>query len=277
MKSNSSGLKFMHADSSPPIFLGGAYRSGLTLLRAILDSHPEIACPPDLAIVPTIAVQWEQANRVLGENLAHNYATDRNALRAAFAGPVLEILQRAARTAGKRLIADKTPVNALAFPLLRRLFPESPLVHVLRDGRDVTASLLAQGWRDPRTGNLLPMCASVSGAGRHWKSSIMQAGAAGRLGGGFFIVRFEDLVTDPETALTPLLEALGLGFEEPMLRFYEHERAYIELEECSLPQLLGPLDRSRVGRWRQDFDDVQRLEFEQEFAPVLVECGYSRN
>ena len=264
----------MHSNSSPPIFLGGAYRSGLTLLRAILDSHSEIACPPDLAIVPTIALHWEQVDRVLGDNLARNYATDRKALRAAFAGPILNILACAARTSGKRLIADKSPANVLAFPQLRQLFPDSPLVHVLRDGRDVTASLLAQGWRDPRTGNLLPMCASVSGAGRHWKSSIMQAGAAEQLGRGVFLIRYEQLVSDPHAALTPLLLALGLNFEEKMLRFYEYQRAYIELETCSLPMLLKPLDASRVGRWRRDLSDAQRLEFELEFAPVLAGLGY---
>ncbi len=264
----------MRGQFHSPIFLGGAYRSGLTLLRAILDSHSEIACPPEPAIAPTIALQWEKVDRVLGENLARNYATDGDALRAAFAAPIRDVLACAARTFGKRLIADKSPANVFAFPQLRQLFPNSPLVHVVRDGRDVVASLLAQQWRDPRTGNLLPMCASVSGAGRHWQSALAQATLAEQQGGEVFHVRYEQLVREPRTALTPLLQALDLQFEEGMLRFNEYPRTYIELESCSLPMLLKPLNASHVGRWRRELNSTQQLEFEREFGPLLSGRGY---
>jgi len=269
-----STLSALGGKSNVPIFLGGAYRSGLTLLRAILDSHPEIACPPDLAIAPTIALQWEQVNRVLGDNLALNYGTDRSGLRAAFAAPIRDILASAARTARKRFIADKSPANVFAFPQLRKLFPESPLVHVLRDGRDVAASLLALQWRDPRTGNLLPMCASIAGAGGHWKAAVMQAALANLPENGIFVIRYEQLVREPEAALTPLLHALGLQFEQGMLRFHAHARDYIELESCSLPLLLQPLDGSRIGRWKRDLSAAQQREWEREFGQLQSSLGY---
>ena len=34
-----------------PIFLGGCPRSGLTLLRVMLDAHPEISCGPDSGVL----------------------------------------------------------------------------------------------------------------------------------------------------------------------------------------------------------------------------------
>ena len=40
----------MSQPNTAPIFIGGAGRSGTTLLRVILDSHPHIACGPELKV-----------------------------------------------------------------------------------------------------------------------------------------------------------------------------------------------------------------------------------
>ena len=45
--------------NNSPIFIGGAGRSGTTLLRVILDSHPEICCGPEFRMTPTLALLWE--------------------------------------------------------------------------------------------------------------------------------------------------------------------------------------------------------------------------
>ena len=47
----------------PPVFIGGAGRSGTTLLRVILDSHPNIACGPEIKLTPMIVnmcLQFQQ-------------------------------------------------------------------------------------------------------------------------------------------------------------------------------------------------------------------------
>ena len=45
-------------DSNSPIFIGGAGRSGTTLLRVMLDSHPRIYCGPELKVTPLIGQMW---------------------------------------------------------------------------------------------------------------------------------------------------------------------------------------------------------------------------
>src|SRR5205085_8817152 len=41
-----------------PIFVGGAFRSGTTLMRVMLDSHPRLCCGPELELLPVLAEQY---------------------------------------------------------------------------------------------------------------------------------------------------------------------------------------------------------------------------
>ena len=55
--------------NTAPIFVGGAGRSGTTLLRVVLDTHPHIACGPELKLIPSIAAHWENTAKHFQEIL----------------------------------------------------------------------------------------------------------------------------------------------------------------------------------------------------------------
>ena len=50
---------------------------------------------------------------------------------------------------------EKSPNNVYFFEHLNYMFPDSPLVHVIRDGRDVVCSLLTMDWINPKNGQRL--------------------------------------------------------------------------------------------------------------------------
>lgn len=82
-------------------------------------------------------------------------------------GDFLRIVMEAiARKQGVNRWAESTPLHILFLPLIKKVIPDALVVHIIRDGRDVTASLHRIGWIRPlpwdrasvsRAGDLLAM------------------------------------------------------------------------------------------------------------------------
>ena len=265
---------------APPIFVGGAPRSGLTLLRAMLDSHPGIACGPDLLVLPTIALKWQQFHKELRHTHERFYHLSPDQVRQHFATLIDTFFADLLAATGKRRAAEKSSINALAFGPLASLFPDSPLVHVIRDGRDVVASLLARDWRDPRTGQPLPYTQDAGQAATYWASFVQHGRAAAShpdAAPRYHELRYEALVRAPQETLGPLLDAIGEPWSETVLRFHETERVYTGMETASAAALGRPLSAAAVGRWRRDLDPAQRAAVKRAAGPLLVDLGYSRD
>src|SRR5204862_3616663 len=88
-----------------------------------------------------------------------------------------------------RVVVDKTPENSLHIPLIRELFPNAGVLHIVRDGRDVAASMLSasRGWgRDWAP-------AQIRRAAETWRTCVESA-CAGAASGRYLQVRYEDLL-----------------------------------------------------------------------------------
>src|SRR5262245_47634093 len=107
--------------ATDPIFIGGVPRSGTTLLRVILDTHPNIHCGTELRVVQALTNLWSAAERTGQPLLTTAYGIDDAGLERIFRDLILAFLEPAWRTSGKARIAEKTPWNLLVFPELRRL------------------------------------------------------------------------------------------------------------------------------------------------------------
>jgi hypothetical protein len=258
-----------------PVFLGGAPRSGLTLLRALLDGHPRFSAGPDAWIVSMALTQRDMA-KTLGALLENEFAVDTATLRRAFAAAIGKILSGRATLSGKARIVEKTPLNVLVFTDLASLFPHAQFVHVVRDGRDVAASLLERAWKDPRTGRLLPQCADSAGAGRYWSQLASEGLSAERaLGERILRLAYEDIVREPQLTLRRLLEFLGEPYAEEMLDFPARALALIGMEQDSAAGLKKPLHVSQVGRWRRELDAGAQAMFGAAAGTTLRELGYA--
>jgi hypothetical protein len=201
----------------------GSPRSGTTLLRDLLRSHPRLTFPDESHVLPALRRLHgdpadERRARLLAADLlgAFSIREWKLGLRVAdlagersFAGMVARLYETWARREGKPRWGDKTPLYALELPAALTVFPGAQVVHVVRDGRAVAESLLRQPW-GPRT---------PTRAARMWRRCVEAARRDGEPLGPerYFEVRFEQLVREPEHELRRLCAFLGEEFDAALL------------------------------------------------------------
>ncbi|MFW5960184.1 MAG: sulfotransferase family protein [Chitinivibrionales bacterium] len=258
----------------PPVFIGGAGRSGTTLVRVMLESHSCISCGPELKVTVRIA---EMLNRFRGvyKPFLSNYNVTPDYSAELFRELLQGIFNKSLDRTGKKRIAEKTPGNSLVFPMLHTMFRDSPLVHVIRDGRDVVTSLLSMDWRDP-SGRPVPYTQETGEAARYWVRSVAYARDMAEknsyYNGKYTELRYEDIVSAPKETLEGLLSFIGEEWEEGVLEFYKQDR--VLAGESSADQVKRGIYSSSVGRWKQGLSKEQKGSVYEIAGDLLMELGY---
>ncbi|MBO6783598.1 MAG: sulfotransferase [Alphaproteobacteria bacterium] len=249
----------MKAICTNPIFVGGYFKSGTSLLRALLGQHPDVASGLEthwFAIDPRGGTG--RHDEPLGQTidrLAAFFDLDAAAISAATAqtstGEAFldALMQLHLEAQGKTRWAEKTPDNILHVDRVFDHWPDARFLHILRDPRDVYVSLANCG----KGGAPDDFAAS-------WSTWIAKGEAAAQAHGSgrFRTVLYADLVNRPETVMRGLSGFLGLGWD-PALASFEGRRDEYELvlrttgkRSTTLESLSRPLFNDRVGVWRRD-------------------------
>jgi protein-tyrosine sulfotransferase len=267
----------IEAKAGNPIFIGGVPRSGTTLLRVILDSHPNIYCGTELRVVHALANLWSATEEPqTAHTLRDYYGVDAEASRKVFANLILSFLTPAWLKSGKRRIAEKTPSNLLAFKALRQLFPDSPLIHVIRDGRDVVASRLERDRALPAQG-IGPAELAATRA-QEWVDAMQLRAdilADSRLAAAYLEIRYESLVQTPQPTLEPVFAFVGEQFDMRVLDFHQVERNVAGTEEWSADAVRKSIFTSSIGRWREALSAVELEAVLSVAGRSLQQLGYS--
>lgn len=238
-----------------PIFIGGASRSGKTLMRWMLTSHPRIAVMRRTEMWPRFAGRFgdlghaENLERCLRAMLERHQISalepDLDRLRSALgAEPTYARLfallgQGYAERAGKTRWGDMSPGNERFAHEIMSAYEGARFIHLIRDPRDAYASLLLE--KAPRRPGAVAAWTSP------WIDSARLASAgAERYPGAYLAVRYETLVAEPEATMHQVCRLLGEAFDPAMLRMAEARR----YDDVRTSSGVGPISTDFVGRYR---------------------------
>jgi hypothetical protein len=204
-----------------PVFVLCNGRSGSTLLRFVLDAHPDLACPPETNL-PGLCVQLATVwSLIEGAPLSANRGDEPPEIPEAAIAGVRETMDRMVGSylarRGKKRYCDKSLGSARYAPLLRRVYPEALFICLYRHPMDVIASgMEACPWGlngygfDPyiaaTPGNAVMALASF------WTDNVQTTLAVEeRFPDACLRLRYEDLVADPEATAATVFEFLGVS------------------------------------------------------------------
>lgn len=258
----------MGADSNRPIFIIGCARSGTTLLRMILDSHPRISCGEETKFLTDLEPIVGAHQRLLA-----SYGFDRawwlDRVREMYGGFQAAYMEKR----GKARWAEKTPSYTMHLGFIEELFPEAQYIHIIRDGRDVVASFRDRwGYRS-----------GVRAANSIWAHYVRTARDFGKdlPPGRYRELRYEALVKDTEPTVRALLAFLGEEWAPQVLRYHEVEHDTTERYAtftAKRRQAAGDdaaIYRSRVGAGKRALDPVLKALLARSGGSLMSELGYT--
>lgn len=265
--------KFEYSRDMPIVFIGGMPRSGTTLLRVMLDSHPDIRCGGETRVIPrllNLRNSWLKAPFESERLLEAGITSD--VLDNAVGEFMLEIIARHGKPA-KRL-CNKDPFTLRSAVYIKQLFPQAQFLYLIRDGRAVAHSIVSRK-------------VTISGFDitdyrqclTKWNTATSSMYAECKTLGPKVChpVYYEELVLHPEQTLRRILNFLKLPWNETVLH---HEKfinqpdgiALSKLER-STDQVVKPVNTETLTKWVGAMpEDVVRDM--AEIAPMLTVLGY---
>ena len=207
-----------------PIFVLCYARSGSTLMRYVLDAHPEIVAPPELHLLLAarqLAWVFEHTARVPGD--AEQPSDPKRYAIEHVRETVSAIMDGHAARAGKRFWAEKSVSSIDHTDLLDELFPDARLLCLHRQAPDVMASCAQAAQQGQGVFGFEPFVAAttsnpVDGLADYWIEKTRKLlDTETRLVDRCERLRYEDVVSDPDATLSALFASLDLEMPAGML------------------------------------------------------------
>lgn len=210
----------------PGIFVLSLPRSGSTLLRLILDTHPEISCPDELSLgrlVSSLYTTFAGLHETTDRTYQSLKPDPDDPILPDVRGVVEGMMGGFAERKGKHYWCDKTPSNVDFADLLAGAFPEARFLMLHRHCLDFVSSCIRF------TAYSQPMQMLDAALRRHYPNHTLGFLDAWEerttdmlrfereMGQRAHRLRYEDLVRDPETTLGALFSFLGVEFDPTLI------------------------------------------------------------
>ncbi|XP_039293013.1 protein-tyrosine sulfotransferase 1 [Nilaparvata lugens] len=257
----------------PLIFIGGVPRSGTTLMRAMLDAHPDVRCGQETRVIPRILQMrqhWMKSNK---ESLRLREAgVHTDVINSAIAAFCLEVIARHGEPAAR--LCNKDPLTLKSADYLSQLFPQAKFIFMVRDGRATVHSIISR--KVTITGFDLTNYRQCLGK---WNEAIsVMYERCGQVGPSrCMLVYYEQLVLHPEHWMRRILNFLDVPWNESVLH---HEDlinkpggVLLSKVERSSDQVIKPVNLEALQKWVGQMPDDVVADMAK-IAPMLSRLGY---
>ncbi len=237
-----------------PVFVVAFPRSGTTLLELTLDAHPSLQSMDEQPFIQDALQEICDFSVDYPARLAELSPSQVAELRARYWRRVAKKVNLNPET---RLV-DKNPLNILRLPVIRRLFPNAPILLCLRHPCDVMLSCYMQLFRAP---DFALLCNSLPSITRGYERTMdFWVRQATILTPRVHELKYESFVENFESELRRVMAFLELPWDDRVLSPAAHARDKGYISTPSYAQVVRPVSNKSVGRWRN---------YERAFAPLL--------
>jgi len=234
-----------------------------------LSAHPRISAGDELPITNDLTVlipQMLASPMAYPEALADLWFGDKwEALDNLRDYYLQRARQLGAVRKGAQWFTDKMPLNETHLGLIALLFPEAPLIHVLRHPLDVVLSVfsnhLTHGF----------YCAyALESIARHYVLVMDLVEHYRReMTLRYLAVRYEDIVADQEAHVRKMLAFIGAGFDRRCLNFHENRRYARTASYAQVTEKLYDRSRYRYRAYLSELRPVLPI-----LEPAILRLGY---
>ncbi len=275
---------------SNPIFIIGVHRSGTTLLRFMLSSHPNIYIPPESDFIPRFFLRYPQ--RELSSSDIRRYLdiifrqyrfvedwkgkppdpVDFVHLLNGHRTPAtfLDLLYRLyAHQNNAVRWGDKTPIYTSYVDLLHTIFPDAQFIHMIRDPRDLALSMV-EHYRGRE------FHVDIYFAAKNWLRRTLKARQDGAVLGNnqYLEIFYEDLVNQPEQNLVKISNFIGEDFAPEMKAQHIMAQEIIPDDSHFFKNVRLPVNTNSVYRWKKELSQADLATVQIITGPLMEELGY---
>lgn len=271
-----------------PVFVGGCPRSGTTMLRTMLNTHPGLAMPHETRF---LIAAWDRRARFGDLSVPKNrrrvarwiakrpksrlprlgVSEDELVARLESAPPTIGSVLGTpfvmyAERQGKKRWGDKRPSHAQRLEAVFAMFPDAQFVNMVRDPRAVVASVRKIGWYEGDIAQGADLWERSLQAVDHWRT---------KLGPDQLLeIQYEELVAEPREVLERIAGFLGLDPDgvDAMLRF--HEKSDVPKDRTFHPRVSTPVTTEAVRSWESALTKDEIAFVEHALAGGMRRYGY---
>jgi tetratricopeptide (TPR) repeat protein len=260
----------IRTDVAQPIFILGFPRSGTTLMEQTLSAHPRIIAGDELPLINDLTwLMPRMLNSPLGypEALAELWMADqRDGLDNLRDYYLQKVAQMGILTPDAVWFTDKMPLNETHIGLIALLFPEAPLIHVIRHPLDIMVSSMSNHF----THGFFCASALESIAKHYVRVMDLVQKYRSEMALRYLPVRYEDMVTGQESTVRWVLDFIGEPFDPKCLRFHENQRYARTASYAQVTEPLHGRSQFRYRHYREHLEPVIPI-----LRPHIERLGYA--